>query len=373
MPLVVEKKMDTVQVRELSPLEKDYWDREIQRFEFVHPLNAFEWGQVRAVDNWLPVYLVAERAGKFTGAMMVLQKKLPLTPFSLFYSPKGPVWDYGDDETLTSLIGKVQELAQKKRAIFLRVDPNIRESFIHENEDKLSLLGFIHLDQRWSFWNSPRDVSRIDLTRVNTGEEYFNLLDRDTRRCIRKAAKEGVVIEAATTEVELKTFYDIFKEFSVNKRFMSRDYEYQKRLWDTYIVNGMGRLFLAKYQGKIIGGLICIMFGGKCLAMHMGTPYKYQKLQTYYAYVWESINWAKEEGCTWYSFRGVGTTPTQEFFKKKFLPEVVGLVGYYDLPFSPLLYKAFYFGEFSLLPRAWPLLVNGRKLYNKVVKLFRRS
>jgi lipid II:glycine glycyltransferase (peptidoglycan interpeptide bridge formation enzyme) len=105
----------------------------------------------------------------------------------------------------------------------------------------------------------------------------------------------------------------------------------------------------------------------------MGTPYEYQKLQTYYAYVWESIRWAKAEGCSWYSFRGVGTTPTQEFFKKKFLPEVVGLVGYYDLPFSPLLYKAFYFGEFSLLPRAWPVLVNGRKLYNKVVKLFRRS
>jgi lipid II:glycine glycyltransferase (peptidoglycan interpeptide bridge formation enzyme) len=244
---------------------------------------------------------------------------------------------------------------------------------MNTNEDKLSSLRFIHLDQRWTFWNSPRDVSRIDLTRVKTAEEFFNLLDRDTRRCIRKAGREGVSIEAATTEEELKTFYTIFKEFSVNKRFMSRDYEYQKRLWDTYVVNGTGRLFLAKYQGEIIGGLICIMFGGKCLAMHMGTPYKYQKLQTYYAYVWESINWAKDAGCSWYSFRGVGTTPTQEFFKKKFLPEVVSLVGYYDLPFRPLLYKSFYFGEFSLLPRAWPILVNGRKLYNKLIKLFRRS
>jgi lipid II:glycine glycyltransferase (peptidoglycan interpeptide bridge formation enzyme) len=244
---------------------------------------------------------------------------------------------------------------------------------MNTNEDKLSAQGFIHLDQRWTFWNSPRDVSRIDLTRVKTAEEFFNLLDRDTRRCIRKAGREGVSIEAATTEEELKTFYNIFKEFSVNKKFMSRDYEYQKRLWDTYVVNGTGRLFLAKYQGEVIGGLICIMFGEKCLAMHMGTPYKYQKLQTYYAYVWESINWAKDEGCSWYSFRGVGTTPTQEFFKKKFLPEVVSLVGYYDLPFLPFLYRLFYFGEFSVLPRAWPILVNGRKLYNKVIKLFRRS
>ncbi len=373
MSTVVEKKITKVQVRQISQSEAEYWDREIQRFESVHPLNAFGWGQVRAVDHWSPIYLVAERAGKFCGGMMVLVKKLPFTPLSFFYSPKGPVWDYEDDETLHALIIKARGIARKEKAIFMRIDPNIREQRMNGAEDKLSSSGFIHLDQRWTFWNSPRDLSRIDLTRISAAEELFDLLDRDTRRCVRKASREGVSIEAATSEEDLKAFYNIFKEFTVNKRFMSRDYEYQKCLWDTYVANGLGRLFLAKYEGKIIGGLICIMFGGKCLAMHMGTPYKYQKLQSYYAYVWESIKWAKEQGCSWYSFRGVGTTPTQEYFKNKFLPEVVSLVGYYDLPFLPFLYKLFYFGEFSVLPRAWPVLVNGRKLYNKSIKIFRKS
>ena len=373
MPPVIERKIAAVRVREISNSEHDYWDREIQRFEIVHPLNAFEWGRVRSVDNWAPIYLVAERDGKLCGGMMILEKKIPCTPFSLFYGPKGPVWDYQDDETLSGLIAKVKEIARREKAIFLRVDPNIPESFALNNEDRLSSLGFDHLDKRWTFWNSPRDVSRIDLTRVNSADELFNLLDRDTRRCVRKAEREGVRIEAATSEEELRTFYKIFKEFSINKRFMSRDYEYQKCLWDTYIDNGMGRLFLAKYQGEIIGGIICIMFGGKCLAMHMGTPYKYQKLKTYYAYVWESIRWAKENGCSWFSFRGVGTTPTQEQFKKKFLPEVVSLAGYYDLPCRPLLYKFFYFCEFTVLPRAWPIIINARKLYNKIIKIFRKS
>ena len=31
--------------------------------------------------------------------------------------------------------------------------------------------GFIHLDQRWSFWNSPRDVLRIDLERAGNENE----------------------------------------------------------------------------------------------------------------------------------------------------------------------------------------------------------
>jgi peptidoglycan pentaglycine glycine transferase (the first glycine) len=359
-----------VKVREISDSEKEYWDMEIARFQFVHPLNAYAWGQVRSIDQWIPRYLVAERSGNFCGAMMILMKRIPLTPFSIFYSPKGPVWDYKDNETLTHLIVKVKEVAEEERAIFLRIDPNIPEGFMKDREDKLSAMGFIHLDNRWTFWNSPRDVSRIDLTKVNNAEEYFNLLDRDTRRCIRKASKEGVVIEPAISEEELKIFYNIFKEFTVTKKFMSRDYEYQRSLWNTFIVNDMGRLFLAKYQGEIIGGLICIMFGSKYLAMHMGTPYKFQKLQTYYAYVWESIRWAKENGCSWYSFRGVGTTPSQEYFKRKFLPEVVSLIGYYDYPFSPSLYRLFYFGEFWLLPRAWPVLIRARKAYHMAKTFF---
>jgi len=362
-----------IEVREIFESERAYWDKEIKRFELVHPLNAYDWGLVRSIDNWSPVYLVAECDGKFSGGMMILKKKLPLTPFSIFYSPKGPVWDYKDTETVKQLLAKTKEIAKKEGAIFLRVDPNLTESVIENNGDILSELGFLHLDQRWTFWNSPRDVYRIDLTKVNTCEELFNMLDRDTRRCIRKAAKEGVSIETATTEEDIKTFYSIFKEFSIGKGFMSRGYEYQRTLWDTYIVNNMGRLFLAKYKGEIIGGLICIMFGRKCLAMHMGTPYKYQKLQTYYAYVWESIRWAKKNNCLWYSFRGVGTTPTQEYFKGKFLPEVVNLVGYYDLPLRPFLYRLFYFCEFSVLPAAWPIIIKLRKVYNKIIKLMRRS
>ncbi len=362
-----------LKVTEISETQREYWDKEISKFECAHPLNAFYWGQVRSIDNWKPIYFAAEREGKFCGGMMVLMKKLTLLPFSIFYSPKGPVWKYDDDETLKKLVDKIKEKAKEENAIFMRVDPNIPETLIDTIEDIFQQQGFCHLTQRWSFWNSPRDVYRIDLSKFNEPENLFNMLDRDTRRCIRKAAKEGVTIEVATTEEDLKSFYDIFKEFSVNRGFMSRGYEYQKMLWETYITHDMGRLFLAKYNNKIIGGLICIIFSGKCLAMHMGTPYKFHKLQTYYAYVWESIKWAKTRGCLWYSFRGVGTTPSQEYFKSKFLPEVVSLVGYYDLPFKVQSYRLFYLIEFTVLPKLWSFLIRIREILFKTSKKIRRK
>lgn len=353
-----------VNVREIGEDEKDYWDREIQRFPTVHPLNAYGWGAVRTVDSWTPIYLVAEEEGEFRGGMTVLAKKIPFTPFSIFYGQRGPVCDIHDSETVARLMEKTRELAREWGGIFIRIDPSVGEDEVTADKDVFTSLGLKHLEQRWTFWNAPRDVSRVDLTKCKTSEELLALLHRDTRRCIRKAGKEGVTIEPATKEKDVRNFYEIFSTFSVDKGFMSRGLDYQLKLWETYIEPKNGRLFLAKYKGEIIGGLICIMFGKKCLAMHMGTPYRFQKLQTYYAYVWEGISWAKENGCEWFSFRGVGTTPSQEYFKKKFMPDVVALVGYYDLPFRPLLYRLFYFAEFSVLPRAWPVLIRLRKLYH---------
>jgi len=355
-----------VSIVEIQEHERDYWDMEIARFEIAHPLNAFGWGSVRSIDGWSPTYLLAQRDGVVSGGVMVLTKSIPLTGLSIMYAPRGPVWDVSDEQTLKALMQRIMKEARKRRAIFLRIDPNVLEDTVVENGDPFAKEGFIHLEHRWTFWNTPRDVYRIDLTKAHSEDDLFKTLDRDARRCVRKASKEGVEIRPAQSLQELSIFYEIFKEFSVKKGFMSRGEEYQKSLWKEYISRGRGRLFLAVYQERIIGGLICLLFAGKCLAMHMGTPYKYQKLQTYYAYLWESIKWAKENGCHWYSFRGVGTTPTQERFKKKFGPEVVPLAGYYDLPFYPPLYRLFYTGEFELLPRMWTALIELRKMYNRV-------
>jgi lipid II:glycine glycyltransferase (peptidoglycan interpeptide bridge formation enzyme) len=237
------------------------------------------------------------------------------------------------------------------------------------SHDPFTSSGFIHLDHRWSFWNSPRDVVRIDLEAAGNENELFDRIDRDARRCVRKAYKEKVSIRPADSVEELRRFYDIFKEFSVVKGFMSRGLAYQESLWKEFISRGDGRLFLAIYEGRIIGGLICLMFGRKCLAMHMSTPYAHQKLQTYYAYVWESIKWAKENDCCWYSFRGAGSSRSQEQFKKKFGPEMVRLAGYYDLPFHPMLYRLLYATEFDLLPRIWRLLMKVREGCQGVSKL----
>ena len=355
--------MPTVEI--ITEKDREMWDENIAKFDNVHPLCAFGWGNVRRVDGWTPLYFLVKDSEKTLGAMTVLIKKIPLLGFSIMYGPRGPLFNFYNTSTLSILIKRIREEARKRNAIFLRIDPSIEEDKITDGNDPFIHEGFFHLGHRWTFWNTPRDVYRIDLKKANSVSELFGVLNRDARRCVRKAEKEGVSIRQGKTVEELELFYEIFKEFSVGKGFMARGLRYQKELWNEYIMKNNGRLFLAEYKGKIIGGLICLMFGKKCLAMHMGSPYQYQKLQTYYAYIWESMKWAWENGCVWYSFRGVGTTPTQEYFKKKFGPKVVSLVGYYDLPFRLNLYKIFYFIEFEGLPRIWRFIMKIRRILHK--------
>lgn len=353
------------QTRELKNDQMNYWNANIAKLSCAHPFQAYQWGQVRAIDGWESTCIVVESENGFKGGMLTLIKKLPALNASIFYAPRGPVLDYKEAGVMEALLNSAKELAKQHNAIFLRIEPNLPESFGNQG-DLFVKKGFNHLAQRWTFWSSPRDVYRINLVDKKDEKQLFNSLERDARRCVRKAKKEGVSIEPATSKYELRQFYGIFREFTIQKGFMVRAFEYQEKLWDEFISKGMGRLFLARYNGEIIGGLICIMFANKCVAMHMGTPYRYQRLQTYYAYVWESIKWAKENGCEWYSFRGAGSTPTQERFKRKFGPQVVRLAGYYDYVFKPFLYKAFYFSEFTAIPIIWPFAMRVRRRLGKL-------
>src|SRR5437879_1420038 len=356
-------------VREISVAEREYWNTEIQRFESAHPLNAFEWGMVRSVDGWTPIYLCAERDGKFCGAMMILKKRLPYTPFAILHAQKMPTWDHADDDTITALVNAAIRIGKREGAIFLRINPNIPEASAQGLKDKLIALGLRHLQQRWSYWNSPRDLLRVDLTQAANAEEMFSRLGRSARRDIRRAQREDLTIERATTKEELKEFYRVFHEFTIEKGFMTRAYAYQEKLWDTYLQQGMGRLLVAKHQGKIAGGSIDLAFAGKCVHMHVGATNRYRDLHINDALVWEGIRWAKESGCSWFSFRGVGSSPSQETFKRKFNPTLVSLVGYFDLPFMPLLYRLFYCAEFTLLPYSWPLIIWTRKLADCLMKV----
>ena len=233
----------TLQVSKISDSERDFWDQAVAGFSLAHPLNAYGWGKVREIDGWEPSYFIARDEDSVKGLIMVLHKKIPWTGFSIMYAPKGPLCEPEDGETIKALLEKLRDEAKRRRSIFLRIDPNINEGKFNCAVDPFVDAGFIHLDKRWTFWNSPRDVYRIDLTKYRTEEELYKMIDKRARSKIRKAITNGVTLRSADNISDLKKFYEIYKEISIAKNFMCRDFCYQKALWNEYIAKGNGSAY----------------------------------------------------------------------------------------------------------------------------------
>ena len=202
-----------ISIIEIDESKRDYWDKEISKFESIHPLNAFGWGKVRSIDGWSPTYLMAKRGDSITGAIMLLTKRIPLIRLSIMYAPRGPIYDFHDNETLKTLLNRMRIEARKSHAIFFRIDPNISEKAMLNLRDPFLQEGFVHLAHRWTFWNTPRDVFRINLTKADTEDQLFKTLDRQARKAVRKSRKQGVTVRHATSIEEFNIFFRIFKEF----------------------------------------------------------------------------------------------------------------------------------------------------------------
>jgi peptidoglycan pentaglycine glycine transferase (the first glycine) len=346
----------SVSVKEVSEVRRAYWDKELSKFELVHPFNAYGWGKVRAADGWASTYLIAERGDSVIGAVMLLTKSIPLTGgLSIMYAPRGPVCEFQDKETLRALLDAILVKAQQNRSIFLRISPNITEERLgNDGKDPFLEAGFIHLKNRWSNWNAPCDVYRTDLSKAANEQQLFARINPKARNGIRRAKKDGVAIQQGITLKELRSFYNVFQKFTVERGFMLRGFEYQKRLFSEYIANSSGVLFLSTYKGSVVGGQICLRLGALCVEMHRCVDDQYRKHRINEALVWEGMKWAKKKGCSWYCQRGYGSPGLAEF-KQKFDAKLVHLAGYYDLPLRHTLYSCFTFLEFKLLPILLPL------------------
>ena len=101
---------------------------------------------------------------------------------------------------------------------------------------------------------------------------------------------------------------------------------------------------MAEYNGMPIAGTIALSLD-QSMVYIWSFQQRIQNVMPNYALQWRMIEWAKQNGCTMYDFRGVSgdLDPDNPLyglyrFKKGFNGEFTEFIGEYDLPFSKILY-----------------------------------
>ena len=324
--------------------EKEYYNNYIATAIKGHVLQSFEWGEIKGEGEWNPYrFIVEEGERNPVAAISILGRKIPGLGRTFFYAPRGPVGDVHNFKLMDFLFGEVKKFAQKRGAIFLKIDPDISVED-SEFEEYLHSRNFIQTGKGKGFEGvQPRFVFRLNLEPdIDT---LFNNLHSKTRYNIRLAKKKGVEINGDCEVEELPVFYKVLKETTERDKFLVRPYSYFENMWRHLMPSGNLKLFMAYYQGKPVAGTLAFLFGDKGWYIYGASSNSYRNVMPNYLLQWTMIKWAKENDCSFYDFRGVSGDISEDNplyglyrFKKGFKGDFIEFIGEYDLVFSPFYY-----------------------------------
>jgi len=311
-------------------------------------MQSKEWTEVKS--NWKnEMIAVKDEQGNIKGAMSILIRKIPFFNNTLMYSPRGPVCDIHDFDTMQQLIAEAKEIAKEYKGYVLKIDPDVEKEDA-EFAQMLNKLGFrIKGDSKNFEGIQPRFVFRLNV-KGKTEEQVMQEFHNKTRYNIRVAMKKGVEVRIGSRE-DLPDFHKVMVETGVRDEFVVRSIEYFEKMYDCLAPEHL-RLYLAYYEGKLIAGTIAVLYGNKCWYVYGASSNEHRNVMPNYLLQWEMIKWAIESGCDIYDFRGVSgdldeNNPLYGLyrFKKGFNGKFTEFIGELDLVFNPLVYFAVEKGE----------------------------
>lgn len=246
----------------LKTIDKEEYDNYVRNHQYKsHFLQSLSWGEFAKVKkNLTPHYLgLATEDNQLVAATLLLEKHLPMNMCYL-YAPRGFVIDFNKKELLKTMTKKVVEFAKTRKAIFVKIDPDIiRKSYDYQNEeqklnydpevifDNIKKAGFKHLGFTKNFETSqPRYSFRINLEQ--SMEDIENHLSKTTKQRIAKSEKLETEVVIGTKK-DIKEFYHLMTLTESRKDFISYNEDYYETLYE--IFNGNKNSKATLLLGKI--------------------------------------------------------------------------------------------------------------------------
>ncbi len=344
-------------------------------------LQTPAWAKVKS--EWRAESIGWFRDEQLVGAGLVLYRQLPKVERFPAYLPEGPVIDWATDD-LAAWLEPMAAHLKKAGAFGVRMGPPVitaRWSAAQVKDgiasDDVRRLGEIAPSER-----NPAGAAVVSqLTElgwrlqagvggVAAGQPQFNfqipLADEDGsprtaddvmagmnqlwRRNIRKADKEGVVVEQGDPAEELKLFHDLYVHTAERDHFTPRPLSYFRTMFDALLAEDPDRirLYLARHEGDLVASTIWIRVGGHSWYSYGASSTHKREVRGSNAIQWRMIQDSLEAGADVYDLRGITDTLSEDDphfgliqFKLGTGGEAVEYVGEWDLPLRRTLYKAF--------------------------------
>jgi len=208
---------------------------------------------------------------------------------SYFYIPYGPVFSSeAKADSLEFLLKEIKEIADKEKAIFLRIEPVVdlpKTSLLKDSTKRLQ----------------PEKTMFVDLTKGE--EELLQSFEKRTRYNIKLAEKKGVKINILDNYS--KDFYRLLGKTKERQEFNSYSESYYKKLLEIEGKDFKTKIFLAKLGEEPVVATLALFFGDTVTTLHTGFDYSHRALKAPYFVRWSIILEGKKLGKKECDFWGI--------------------------------------------------------------------
>jgi vancomycin resistance protein VanK len=355
-------------------------------------LQTPAWGEVKS--EWRRESIGWHRGTELVGVGLVLYRQLPKVKKYLAYLPEGPVIDW-TTETLSDWLAPMTKHLREAGAFGVRMGPPVvtrrwDAAAVKDGvaDDAVRTLGEVPPSERsqegaavvsqllelgWRLQGAeggfaagqPRYNFQIPLRHrsdastdggesVAAGDprsqdDVLKGMNQQWRRNIKKAAKAGVEVTEGSEE-ELKAFHDLYVHTAERDGFTPRPLAYFQTMFRALLAEEPDRikLFLARHEGDLVAATIWVRVGGHTWYSYGASSTEKREVRGSNAAQWAMIQASLAAGADVYDLRGITDTLDSDDphigliqFKVGTGGEAVEYAGEWDLPLSPLLYKAF--------------------------------
>jgi lipid II:glycine glycyltransferase (peptidoglycan interpeptide bridge formation enzyme) len=314
------------------------WDEAAVRSPGGHVLQSAAWAQIREAQGWRAEF---HQLGEPLPVALVLWRSLPAGQ-SLAYVPRGPIM--GEPSELAAALAKLGSLARERRAVLLKVDPEIDADVA---AGPLRAAGFRRAP------DIQPVVATLELDLQPDEDALFAALDKDTRWSVRQAEKRGVTVRDASGDDDLRALYDLYAETGQRAGFITRTWDYYRRMWGTLVAAGHAKVRLAEKEGRPVAGALTWRCGQREVYQSAATNDAGRSAYAAYALLWRCIIEARKGGARRFDFGGIPVDVTRKddpmygpyVFKKGFGGAPRRFVGAHDAVPSELVYRAYGIAE----------------------------
>ena len=310
--------------------DKNKYNNFLKTQKYSQFLQSWEWGEIQKKFGYDVYEIGIERNNELIAAALLIKKKLFFNRY-YFFCPYGPI--YNDNEVFLESFNEIKKIAKKEKVIFLRAEP----------ADKIkNSIKTIDIQ--------PKKTLVLDLTKSEG--ELLREMKQKTRYNIRLAEKKGVKIvetknfSSQNPESDFEKFWEIMQATSARNKFRLHPKNYYKQMLsaDDKEDNDLKiKLFLAKYNNKIIAVDIVCFFGNTATYLHGASLSEFRSIMAPNLLQWHVIKLAKTQGYKYYDFYGIDEKkwPGVTKFKKGFGGEEINYLGTYDLVFDSCKYNLY--------------------------------